>query len=78
MKTQHKVKGMVYTLNDNVIVIENFVYDGRGFGVHVNVGELSSYHNVTYFKLDVAKILTSVATTYRVKVERASFYKARA
>ena len=38
-KTMHKVEGMVWTLNDSVIIIENFVYDGKGFGVHVNVGE---------------------------------------
>ena len=46
VKTQHRVKGQVYTLNDNVIVIENFVYDGRGFGVHVNVGESGFIGNV--------------------------------
>ena len=39
-KTMHKVEGMVWTLNDSVIIIENFVYDGKGFGVHVNVGEM--------------------------------------
>lgn len=40
-KTMHKVEGMVWTLNDSVIVIENFVYDGKGFGVHINVGEFN-------------------------------------
>ena len=30
---------MVWTLNDSIIIIENFVYDGKGFGVFIHVGE---------------------------------------
>jgi hypothetical protein len=39
IKTQHKVEGMVWTYNSSVILIENFVFDGNGFGTFVNVGE---------------------------------------
>ena len=45
--TQHKVEGMVWALNDSIIIIENFVYDGKGFGVFMHVGKsLMTSHNV--------------------------------
>jgi hypothetical protein len=38
-KTQHKVEGMVWTYNDSTIIIENFVFDGKGFGTFIHVGK---------------------------------------
>jgi hypothetical protein len=40
-KTMHKVQGTVYILNESTLVIENFVYDGKGFAVHINVGKFA-------------------------------------
>jgi len=38
---------MVWTLNDSIIIIENFVYDGKGFGVFIHVGKFANHNDVT-------------------------------
>ena len=35
--TDHKVSGKVFILNENTLVIDEFTYDGDGFGVYINV-----------------------------------------
>ena len=35
--TEHHVGGVVYVLDQDTLVIDQFSYDGVGFGVHVNV-----------------------------------------
>ncbi len=35
---------MVWTLNDSIIIIENFVYDGKGFGVFIHVGKFANHN----------------------------------
>ena len=41
---------MVWTLNDSIIIIENFVYDGKGFGVFIHVGEF--FYKDVFIPLD--------------------------
>ena len=36
-KTDHDVSGKVYILDQNTLVIDEFSYDGNGFGVYINV-----------------------------------------
>jgi len=36
-KTDHDVGGKVYILDQNTLVIDQFSYDGNGFGVYINV-----------------------------------------
>ena len=36
-KTEHDVSGKVYILDDDTLVIDEFSYDGNGFGVYINV-----------------------------------------
>ena len=36
-KTDHDVGGKVYILNEDILVIDQFSYDGNGFGVYINV-----------------------------------------
>ena len=35
--TEHDVSGKVYILDENTLVIDEFSYDGNGFGVYINV-----------------------------------------
>lgn len=35
--TEHDVAGKVYILDDDTLVIDEFSYDGNGFGVYLNV-----------------------------------------
>merc|ERR1740129_2163167 len=35
--TEHDVSGKVYILDENTLVIDQFSYDGNGFGVYINV-----------------------------------------
>ena len=37
IKTDHDVGGKVYILDQNTLVIDQFSYDGNGFGVYINV-----------------------------------------
>merc|ERR1739842_17928 len=37
IKTDHDVGGEVYILDQNTLVIDEFSYDGNGFGVYINV-----------------------------------------
>ena len=36
-KTEHDVSGKVYILDEDTLVIDEFSYDGNGFGVYINV-----------------------------------------
>merc|ERR1712026_496270 len=36
-KTDHDVSGKVYVLDQDTLVIDEFSYDGKGFGVYINV-----------------------------------------
>ena len=36
-ETDHDVGGKVYMLDQNTLVIDEFSYDGNGFGVYINV-----------------------------------------
>ena len=36
-KTDHDVAGKVYILDEDTLVIDEFSYDGNGFGVYINV-----------------------------------------
>ena len=36
-KTEHDVSGKVYILDQDTLVIDQFSYDGNGFGVYINV-----------------------------------------
>ena len=36
-ETDHKVGGSVYILDQDTLVIDEFTYDGDGFGVYINV-----------------------------------------
>lgn len=36
-ETDHDVGGKVYILDQNTLVIDEFSYDGNGFGVYINV-----------------------------------------
>ena len=36
-KTEHDVSGKVYMLDQDTLVIDQFSYDGNGFGVYINV-----------------------------------------
>ena len=35
--TEHQVSGKVYVLDEDTLVIDQFSYDGNGFGVYINV-----------------------------------------
>ena len=35
--TEHDVGGKVYILDQNTLIIDEFSYDGNGFGVYINV-----------------------------------------
>ena len=35
--TEHDVSGKVYILDEDTLVIDEFSYDGNGFGVYINV-----------------------------------------
>jgi hypothetical protein len=34
-RTDHDVRGMVYAFNNSLLLIEDFGYDGQGFGVYL-------------------------------------------
>ena len=36
-RTQHAVRGMVWAYNNSLLLIEDFAYDGQGFGVYLQV-----------------------------------------
>ena len=36
-RTQHKVNGMVWAYNNSLLLVEDFRYDGKGFGVYLQV-----------------------------------------
>ena len=37
VNTQHAVRGMVWAYNNSLILVEDFAYDGLGFGVYIQV-----------------------------------------
>ena len=34
VNTQHQIRGMVWAYNNTLLLIEDFAYDGQGFGVY--------------------------------------------
>ena len=62
--TQHKVEGMVWALNDSIIIIENFVYDGKGFGVFMHVGKSL----MTSLSLPVTLLKRTIAQAGQINV----------
>ena len=37
VNTQHNVRGMVWAYNNSLLLVEDFAYDGQGFGVYLQV-----------------------------------------
>ena len=37
VNTQHNVRGMVWAYNNSLLLVEDFAYDGLGFGVYLQV-----------------------------------------
>ncbi len=37
VRTQHDVRGMVWAYNNTLLLVEDFAYDGQGFGVYLQV-----------------------------------------
>ena len=37
VNTQHAVRGMVWAYNNSLLLVEDFAYDGLGFGVYLQV-----------------------------------------
>lgn len=36
-RTQHRVSGNVYALNESLLIIDQFTFDGQGAGVFINI-----------------------------------------
>lgn len=58
VQTSHSVQGdlCAKSINDDVITVENFSYDGTGFGVFINIGKL---RNLDSFPLCRQKLRNS-------------------
>lgn len=41
-RTSHAVRGMVWAYNNSLLLIEDFAYDGQGFGVYLQVATQGS------------------------------------
>jgi len=41
-ETDHNVAGKVYIVDEDTLLIDNFRYDGKGFGVYINVATTGS------------------------------------
>ena len=56
-ETDHKVGGSVYILDQDTLVIDEFTYDGDGFGVYINIAidgkNLDDYEENRYLAPDL-------------------------